>query len=102
MARNIGSAFRGNKKETYGKRGTGSQNRTIERLVVSNFVVCVFAFIYLTVRILDMPRGAGKSEVVALTPEELAVWQEVMTPVWEQFEGNIGAELIEAALAARQ
>jgi len=40
--------------------------------------------------------------VLALSAEELAVWQDVMTPVWEQFEENIGAELIEAALAARQ
>jgi C4-dicarboxylate-binding protein DctP len=46
--------------------------------------------------------ASGKSEVLALSAEELAVWQDVMTPVWEQFEGNIGAELIEAALAARQ
>ena len=46
--------------------------------------------------------ASGKSEVLALTPEELAEWQTVMTPVWEQFEGNIGADLIEAALAARQ
>jgi C4-dicarboxylate-binding protein DctP len=46
--------------------------------------------------------ASGKSEVLALSAEELAVWQDVMTPVWEQFEGNIGAELIEAAIAARQ
>ena len=46
--------------------------------------------------------ASGKSEVLALSAEELAVWQDAMTPVWEQFEGNIGAELIEAALAARQ
>ena len=46
--------------------------------------------------------ASGKSEVLALSAEELAVWQDVMTPVWEQFEENIGAELIEAALAARQ
>ena len=46
--------------------------------------------------------ASGKSEVLVLSAEELAVWQDVMTPVWEQFEGNIGAELIEAALAARR
>jgi C4-dicarboxylate-binding protein DctP len=44
----------------------------------------------------------GASEVVTLTPDELAEWQDVMRPVWQQFEGNIGAELIAAALAARQ
>jgi C4-dicarboxylate-binding protein DctP len=46
--------------------------------------------------------AAGSSEVVALTAEELQEWQQVMRPVWEQFEDNIGAELIAAALAARQ
>jgi C4-dicarboxylate-binding protein DctP len=46
--------------------------------------------------------ASGNSEVLALSAEELAVWQDVMTPVWEQFEGNIGTEVIEAALAVRQ
>jgi len=45
---------------------------------------------------------SGASEVVALSPDELANWQQAMRPVWDQFQGNIGAELIEAALAARQ
>jgi C4-dicarboxylate-binding protein DctP len=42
------------------------------------------------------------SQIVTLTAEELQEWQQVMRPVWEQFEDNIGAELIAAALAARQ
>lgn len=46
--------------------------------------------------------ASGISEVVSLSPEELAEWQTKMRPVWEQFEGNIGAELIDAALSARQ
>jgi len=46
--------------------------------------------------------ASGISKVVSLNDEELAEWQRVMRPVWEQFEGNIGAELIEAALSARQ
>jgi len=45
---------------------------------------------------------SGNSEVLALTAEELAEWENVMRPVWEQFESNIGADLIAAALAARQ
>lgn len=45
---------------------------------------------------------SGVSEVITLTPEELAEWQSAMRPVWEQFQENIGAELIDAALAARQ
>jgi C4-dicarboxylate-binding protein DctP len=46
--------------------------------------------------------ASGVSEVVSLTAVELVEWQQAMRPVWEQFEGNIGADLIEAALAARQ
>lgn len=46
--------------------------------------------------------ASGVSEVVTLTPEELLEWQEAMRPVWQQFEGNIGADMIAAALAARQ
>lgn len=45
---------------------------------------------------------SGRSEVLALTAEELAEWENVMRPVWEQFEGNIGKDFIAAALAARQ
>ena len=40
---------------------------------------------------------SGRSEIVKLTPEELATWREVMAPVWEQFEDDIGAERIAAA-----
>jgi C4-dicarboxylate-binding protein DctP len=46
--------------------------------------------------------ASGVSEVVSLTSDELLQWQQVMRPVWEQFEGNIGADLIAAAQAARQ
>jgi C4-dicarboxylate-binding protein DctP len=45
---------------------------------------------------------SGNSEVITLTTAELAAWQQVMRPVWKTFEGDIGTELIEAALAARQ
>jgi C4-dicarboxylate-binding protein DctP len=45
---------------------------------------------------------SGVAEVVALSPQELVNWQQVMRPVWEKFEGSIGAELIAAAEAARQ
>ncbi len=46
--------------------------------------------------------ASGLSEVVVLTPDELRAWQEAMKPVWEQFQDSIGADLIAAALAARQ
>jgi C4-dicarboxylate-binding protein DctP len=45
---------------------------------------------------------SGQSEVLTLTAEELAEWENVMRPVWQQFEGNIGKDFIAAALAARQ
>jgi C4-dicarboxylate-binding protein DctP len=45
---------------------------------------------------------SGVTEIVALSPEELTNWQQVMRPVWEEFEGSIGADLIAAAQAARQ
>ncbi|WP_113152907.1 DctP family TRAP transporter solute-binding subunit [Nitratireductor sp. OM-1] len=35
-----------------------------------------------------------------LTPEQRAVWVETMKPVWTQFEGDIGAELIESAASS--
>jgi len=39
-------------------------------------------------------------EVRQLTPEQRAKWVEAMKPVWNKFEGDIGADLIEAAQAA--
>ncbi|HVJ29155.1 MAG TPA: C4-dicarboxylate ABC transporter, partial [Gammaproteobacteria bacterium] len=47
-------------------------------------------------RIVDSRR----SEVAVLTPEQLTAWQVAMRPVWEEFRGRIGAELVEAAQAA--
>jgi C4-dicarboxylate-binding protein DctP len=44
-------------------------------------------------RIID----SGRSEVITLSPEERAQWVEVMKPVWKQFEGEIGKDLIDAA-----
>ena len=40
-----------------------------------------------------------RSEVVMLTPEQLAEWRTAMLPVWDQFRASIGASLIDAALA---
>ncbi len=36
-------------------------------------------------------------EVRQLTPEQRAKWVEAMKPVWEQFEGDVGQENIDAA-----
>lgn len=45
---------------------------------------------------------SNSSEIISLTADELAGWQDAMRPVWDQFEESIGAELIEAAVSARQ
>lgn len=45
---------------------------------------------------------SGQSQVIELSPDELASWREAMRPVWEKFEDNIGPEIIRAALAASQ
>lgn len=39
------------------------------------------------------------SEVRQLNPEQRQAWVDTMKPVWEQFEGDVGAENIEAAQA---
>ena len=48
---------------------------------------------------LGMVSDSGRSEIVELTDEELAAWQQAMNPVWKQFEEDIGADRIEAAAA---
>jgi len=45
--------------------------------------------------------ATGRSEIIELTPEELKAWQDAMRPVWDEFSGVIGAELIDAAIASR-
>ena len=45
---------------------------------------------------------AKTSEIIELTPEQRALWREAMRPVWQKFEGEIGADLIKAADAANQ
>jgi len=35
-----------------------------------------------------------------LTPEQRAEWVSTMKPVWDQFEGDIGKDLIDAAVAS--
>ena len=39
-------------------------------------------------------------EIRSLTPEQRAAWVEAMKPVWAQFEGEIGKDLIDAAVRA--
>jgi C4-dicarboxylate-binding protein DctP len=44
--------------------------------------------------------ATGKVKIHKLTPEQFAVWQKAMAPVWKQFEAGIGADLIKAAQGA--
>jgi C4-dicarboxylate-binding protein DctP len=44
--------------------------------------------------------ASGRSEITVLTPEQQATWRAAMAPVWDEFRADIGADLVEAALAA--
>ena len=41
---------------------------------------------------------SGRSQVIAMSAEEREQWVAAMKPVWKQFEGQVGKELIQAAL----
>jgi len=43
---------------------------------------------------------AGKAKIQKLTKEDTAAWRKTMEPVWKKFEGDIGRDLIDAALKA--
>lgn len=43
---------------------------------------------------------SGRAEVIRLSPEELASWQQAMRPVWDEFAGVIGTDIIAAAQPA--
>lgn len=45
---------------------------------------------------------SGKSKIITLTAEQRKKWREAMRPVWQQFEGAIGADLIKAAESANK
>ena len=45
---------------------------------------------------------AAGGVVRTLTPEQRQAWVEAMKPVWKKFEGDIGADLMEAALKANK
>jgi len=42
---------------------------------------------------------SGQSEVIELTADERAAWQQAMRPVWDMFADSIGADQIAAAQA---
>lgn len=43
---------------------------------------------------------AGKAKIQTLSKEDVAAWRKAMEPVWKKFEGDIGKDLIQAALKA--
>lgn len=45
---------------------------------------------------------SGTTEILYLTPEQREQWREAMRPVWKKFEGEIGADRIQAAEAANE
>jgi C4-dicarboxylate-binding protein DctP len=45
---------------------------------------------------------SGRSALTVLTPQQLEAWREAMQPVWDEFRDSIGADLVNAALAAAQ
>jgi len=47
-------------------------------------------------------KDSGKTEILALTPEQRAAWQTAMKPVIEQFTPKIGKEIVDAAIAANK
>nr|HET7860534.1 TRAP transporter substrate-binding protein [Caldimonas sp.] len=45
---------------------------------------------------------AGKAKIQPLTKDDVAAWRKAMEPVWKKFEGDIGRDLIDAALKANK
>ena len=46
--------------------------------------------------------AAKTSEIITLTKDQQAQWRKAMEPVYKQFEGEIGKDLIQAALASNK
>ncbi|MCP5258203.1 MAG: TRAP transporter substrate-binding protein [Burkholderiaceae bacterium] len=45
---------------------------------------------------------AGKAKIQQLSKEDVAAWRKSMEPVWKKFEGDIGRDLIDAALKSNK
>ena len=46
--------------------------------------------------------AAGKAKIQKLGKDDIAAWRKAMEPVWKKFEGDIGRDLIEAALKSNK
>ncbi len=47
-------------------------------------------------------KDSGRTQIIELTPAERQQWVEAMKPVWKKFEGEIGKDMIDAAVAANK
>jgi C4-dicarboxylate-binding protein DctP len=45
---------------------------------------------------------AGKAKIQTLSKDDVAAWRKSMEPVWKKFEGDIGRDLIDAALKSNK
>lgn len=45
---------------------------------------------------------SGRATIIELDDAQFAAWREAMTPVWSQFEDEIGPEILNAAIQAAQ
>jgi C4-dicarboxylate-binding protein DctP len=45
---------------------------------------------------------SNRSKILELSDADRAQWVEAMKPVWKQFEGSVGADLIDAAIASNK
>lgn len=43
-----------------------------------------------------------KAKVLPMNKEHLVAWREAMKPVWQKFEGEIGKDLIDAAVKSNK
>ena len=49
---------------------------------------------------LEKIKERGNVEIVELTPEQIEEFRKVLQPIYEEYEDEIGADVIEAALNA--
>src|SRR5690606_150387 len=45
---------------------------------------------------------AGTSTIIELSPEQREAWRDAMRPVWQQFESDIGEDILKAAQAVNR
>ena len=46
-------------------------------------------------------RSDSNVQIVTLTTSELQLWNDAMVPIWENYENEIGVDILEAAKASK-